>query len=724
MAEQSMFVDDYTHYRYDEEADLERVPYWIFSAGHTAPGHPRTPMFDWMFMSTSNWGFKYAVDRLSIPTHNGIDFRSYHGYELITTTLPQSKEEIKRRSEKFREAIRPLIENSGKLWSDAKAELLGYTEKPKKFDFDKATWFQMAELFRDRCEAERKMYEIHHYFGEGLGSIYILFEDLCRDLLGIDESDPLFQKLLAGFDNDSYEVDRGLCRLSQRADELGLRDILLGNRPEDVISRMEETEAGMQWVKELRDFLYVHGWRMPLQMEYITPTWVEEPSSAIVHIQQYLEKGGTFDLDEIRERQARERKKAEDEVTGRVPLEQRDWFRALMKVGQQFGVWNEEHAYYCEMYQHSMTRYVLLEIGKRIAAVGCIEKAEDTLFLVPEEIYKALSDPEIYSLKPTVRRRRAAWEENKKIIPPPLLGNVSPEEAGRMLVQSKDPMIVKVAVGRAAGAVLDKKADLVGQCGSPGVVEGSARVIFSVEQLGEVQKGEILVAPTTYTTWTPVFALIKGAVIDRGGALAHAAIVGREYGIPVVINVIEGSSKIKTGQRLKVDGNAGTVHILDYLDGKKILIVDDEPDVLDTLEALLPRCEVTKAVTFKEAEDLLKSRHFDMAILDIMGVDGYGLLGLAKAKKVVPVMLTAHALSVEDTIKSFEKGAASYVPKEKMANIEVYLNDILEGREKGENFWWRWLERFGSYYDKKFGPDWHKKDEDFLKKLAELKTVR
>ena len=116
-----------------------------------------------------------------------------------------------------------------------------------------------------------------------------------------------------------------------------------------------------------------------------------------------------------------------------------------------------------------------------------------------------------------------------------MLANVPPEEAGRLLVQSKDPMIVKVAVGRDAGAgAKDLKADLVGQVGSTGVAEGPARVIFSVEQRGEVQEGDILVAPTTYTTWTPAFALIKGAVVDRGGALAHAAIVGREYGIPVV----------------------------------------------------------------------------------------------------------------------------------------------------------------------------------------------
>lgn len=149
------------------------------------------------------------------------------------------------------------------------------------------------------------------------------------------------------------------------------------------------------------------------------------------------------------------------------------------------------------------------------------------------------------------------------------------------------------------------------------------------------------------------------------------------------------------------------------LEGKRVLIVDDEPDILETLEALLPMCHVTKASTFKEAKALLESEYFDIAILDIMGVDGYKLLDIAKKRDVIPVMLTAHALSVENTIKSYRKGAASYVPKDEMVRIVTFLNDILEAKEKGENFWWRWLDRMGSYYERKFGREWKTGDKDF-----------
>ena len=147
------------------------------------------------------------------------------------------------------------------------------------------------------------------------------------------------------------------------------------------------------------------------------------------------------------------------------------------------------------------------------------------------------------------------------------------------------------------------------------------------------------------------------------------------------------------------------------LEGKKILIVDDEPDVLEALQDLLSMCHVTRASTFEEAESLMETQDFDLAVLDIMGVKGYDLLKKAKEKHVIVAMLTANALSVENLSKSYEKGAASYIPKEEMANIATYLSDILEAKEKGKSFWWRWLERMEDYFDKKFGPEWQEKNK-------------
>jgi DNA-binding response OmpR family regulator len=126
---------------------------------------------------------------------------------------------------------------------------------------------------------------------------------------------------------------------------------------------------------------------------------------------------------------------------------------------------------------------------------------------------------------------------------------------------------------------------------------------------------------------------------------------------------------------------------------------------------------VVKASSFGEAKDLLETQYFDITILDIMGVDGYKLLEIANKRKVMAVMLTAHALSPEDTVKSYEEGAAYYVPKEKLSEITTYLNDILEAKEQGKSFWWRWLDRFEVFFDEKFGPDWKDKDKNFWDKF-------
>lgn len=154
-----------------------------------------------------------------------------------------------------------------------------------------------------------------------------------------------------------------------------------------------------------------------------------------------------------------------------------------------------------------------------------------------------------------------------------------------------------------------------------------------------------------------------------------------------------------------------------YLDGKKVLIVDDEPDVLETLKELLTMCEIETASNFEEAKEKLETRHFDIAVLDIMGVDGYRLLDIAKQKDVIAVMLTAHAFNTENTIKSFKEGAALYIPKEKMVDITTYLNDVLEANAKDEHSWWRWLDRFADYYSKKFSPKWQDKDKEFWEKF-------
>ena len=150
------------------------------------------------------------------------------------------------------------------------------------------------------------------------------------------------------------------------------------------------------------------------------------------------------------------------------------------------------------------------------------------------------------------------------------------------------------------------------------------------------------------------------------------------------------------------------------LKGKKILVVDDEQDVLDQLIELLDMSKLDTASSFDEGKRLLEAQPYHIAILDIMGVKGFELLEIAKKQKIPTLMLTAHSLSEESLMKSAEEGASYYAPKEEMHRIDDFVADVLQASEKHKNPWVKWLERLGGFYDRRFGGrDWREKEKAF-----------
>ena len=149
------------------------------------------------------------------------------------------------------------------------------------------------------------------------------------------------------------------------------------------------------------------------------------------------------------------------------------------------------------------------------------------------------------------------------------------------------------------------------------------------------------------------------------------------------------------------------------LDGKRLLIVDDEPDVLETLTDILDMCRIDTAATFELAEKYLSRKSYDAAVFDIMGVDGYKLLEIANQKNIPAVMLTAHALSPENLIVSINKGARAYLPKDRMIDIESFRMELMDApvieKKKKSN----WFSRLKPDFDHAFGKGWREKDRPF-----------
>lgn len=151
----------------------------------------------------------------------------------------------------------------------------------------------------------------------------------------------------------------------------------------------------------------------------------------------------------------------------------------------------------------------------------------------------------------------------------------------------------------------------------------------------------------------------------------------------------------------------------DRLKGLRILAVDDEPDILETIVDVLDGATVDSARSYEEAVSFLETRAYDVAVLDIMGVDGMELLNQTVAQGIPTVMLTAHAMNPDTLKASIEQGANSYLPKEELANLAEHICDVLEAIEAGQSTWERLFNRMGRFFERAFAPGWRSGDPDF-----------
>jgi CheY-like chemotaxis protein len=155
--------------------------------------------------------------------------------------------------------------------------------------------------------------------------------------------------------------------------------------------------------------------------------------------------------------------------------------------------------------------------------------------------------------------------------------------------------------------------------------------------------------------------------------------------------------------------------------GLRILAVDDEPDILETIVDVLDGATVDCAKSYDEALELLTGGEsnlsardrYDLAVLDIMGVDGMSLLTETVNQNIPTVMLTAHAMNPQTLKASITNGALSYLPKEELANLPEHINDVLEAIEQGQSTWQRMFNRMGNFFAKSFGPTWASDDPEF-----------
>ncbi len=548
------------------EKDIPAMHSWFLDAAHCTP--PVTPLFGWLWAEYCTHGFKTACKELSVPGCRGWEIRLLQGNIYFSLNIIRDHREIARREINFDKSLKPWIADFDGLWNRHKIELLSLYNKLKKFDIDRFTDAELSRHHTDLKEMYKRMWEIHFLGMYASFSAWYLFEKITLEDYGLKDSDPEFQDMMRGFDNRIYQMDNKLREFKQRAVEMGIDYIFRDNGPDRVTGELMQTERGRHWLAEFMSYLHndeVGGWRMTRFSDLTEPYWLEKPAIPIALIRDSIVNDIQFDLVNIRREMAEKREKAISRFLKTVNPEKMEYIAGILKLAGNVSSYNEEHDLYCELMAHSLLRRGYLAIGRRLAKAGAISKPEDILMLSPEEIDDVMKSPESYDLHCVTDNRRSDWEYSCRCEKPPVIFTDRQDFAEALkldIIPSRDAIAIKAMVALQK-TVSDPAADLHGICGCAGKVTGKARVVNTYEELAKIKTGEILVCPAANPAWTPAFGKISGIICDNGGVLCHAAIIGREFGLPTIVNTQNGTVRIKSGQTLMIDAEKGAVYFLD-----------------------------------------------------------------------------------------------------------------------------------------------------------------
>jgi pyruvate,water dikinase len=414
----------------------------------------------------------------------------------------------------------------------------------------------------------------HHFEFLLLGyGAYLTFSDLCKSALP-DIPDQHIAQMVAGIDVLLFQPDTELRKLARLALELRVDAAFADGRgPDATIAELSGSEPGREWLEALErakdpwfnvgsgDGHYHHH-----------RSWLDDPTVPFAALRGHLDAlAAGKDIERPTAELARERDRLAAEYGALLDDETRPAFEELLALSRTVFPYVEEHKFFCDYWFQTRFFNKVREFGALLARHDFLADEEDVFHLTRHEVAQALEELCLTWAHGGPARGPAHWPaivEGRRELIERLKGWTPPPALGTMPDAIHDPITVMLwgitteRLRQWAGQSDGDRSAIVGAAASPGVAEGPARVVRDVDEITSIRDGDILVCPVTSPAWAPIFSRLRAVVTDIGGIMSHAAIVCREYGLPAVTGTGSATTAIRTGQRIRVDGDGGTVTLV------------------------------------------------------------------------------------------------------------------------------------------------------------------
>jgi len=424
-------------------------------------------------------------------------------------------------------------------------------------DWDGASFAALAVLLEDAIDVHDRHWKIHWMLNFAQFSATMALNAAVAEARGQAEPE-LLGRLQSSVEDRNWDSIEDLWKMKEelKADD-ELRAAFDGaDTAAGVLKALEGTERGRRFVAErLRPHQQSFGYKAIWSHEFAFKTWVEDPAPIIEAVRGYL--ATDYDYPSNIKSVHDDLEKAKAEVMDGVEGEQRAPLQAALDRSLAMNPLTPDHHFYIDQGTNARLRLAVIAIGRKLAAAGVLADAEDVVFLHYNEVRLLLADQAaLGDVQELVSDRRDDHEDHAEHRPPSWVGTAT-EDALAFPYASLWGFPEKFHAGEPS-----LTGEVKGLAASPGVVEGTARYVTSLDQFDEVDEGDILVCRMTNPAWVVLFTKIRGLVTEAGGTMSHPAVVAREFGIPAVVGTTNAGDRIKTGDRIRVNGTTGIVELL------------------------------------------------------------------------------------------------------------------------------------------------------------------